>query len=310
MSYRIDQVQASQDKRDFVITIDKESALRLQNKLQHSKVYVNLVENMPYKQIENQLRLSSCVANATVSALETLARRNRINKDYSRLFVYYNIREPYPQLRDRDGGAYLSDGFKSVYYWGVCEEKLWPYNPDLVNTKPSATAYERAKEYKVKEYARIDGVGAFKSQSGIDSHLIILHLLQEGFPIAIAIHLSYRFGSMPNDFEHQLEYYQGVQGGEPFFNHAMLIVGYDSESDSYIIQNSWGREWGAEGLCVIKREVFERDVFDAWVCTKFYKFENTPYGAKIKRPLWYYLDRIKKYFKKIWLKVLFWKRKD
>lgn len=76
--------------------------------------------------IEDQGRLGSCTANATVSALELMLDRAGKFSHLSRLFVYYNEREPYG-WQTKDSGAYLSDGFKSVYKLGVPPETVWPY---------------------------------------------------------------------------------------------------------------------------------------------------------------------------------------
>jgi len=72
--------------------------------------------------IENQLHTGSCVANATVSALELLLEKASDFIDLSRMFLYYNIRAPYDHLNEVDEGAYLRDAFKSVNESGICTE--------------------------------------------------------------------------------------------------------------------------------------------------------------------------------------------
>ena len=55
--------------------------------------------------IEDQLNTNSCTANAGVSAVEILAERSKKFQDFSRLFLYYNVREPYVNLKNQDIGA-------------------------------------------------------------------------------------------------------------------------------------------------------------------------------------------------------------
>ena len=44
--------------------------------------------------------------------------------------------------------------------------------------------------------------------------------------------------------------------GEPVSNHAVLVVGYDTDpggGDYWVIQNNWGAHWGENGFGKIAR---------------------------------------------------------
>ena len=54
--------------------------------------------------------------------------------------------------------------------------------------------------------------------------------------------------------------------------HAMCAVGFDDERQVFIVQNSWGTEWGDHGFCYVPYELMtnERYVYDIWT------FRNGP----------------------------------
>src|SRR5689334_5686288 len=64
--------------------------------------------------VENQGRLSSCTANASVGALECLFKmRDGDSPDLSRLFVYYNSRRLNGTVTS-DGGAQISEAMAAI----------------------------------------------------------------------------------------------------------------------------------------------------------------------------------------------------
>lgn len=209
--------------------------------------------------IEDQLDTGSCVANATVSALEILARKEGKVIDFSRLFVYYNIREPYPDLKEKDEGAYLRDGFKSVNKFGVPHEDVWKFITSNVNTKPNAEAYELAKLNVATEYRRI-----YKNDIyGIKS------ALAEGYPVNISMGLGEQFLYLDGPISRQNYRSINSWNNKLVGYHAMNIVGFDDSLASFIVENSWGSVWGDEGYCRIPYYVVMRDALDLWVCTGF-----------------------------------------
>jgi len=228
--------------------------------------------------VENQLQTSSCVANATVSALEMLLDRAGSFQDLSRLFNYYNIRKDFSNLRGKDAGAYLSEGFKSCALNGICAEDTWPFNPALVNTEPSAAAYLEASLNKVTKYER---VGKFSISSPVDDTFsieMVKATLAMGYPVTVALVVNSTifnlFGNLRMDsckYKHKVSEMYPSAGG-----HALLLVGYDDELGGFITENSWGAGWGDRGYGIISYEVMKEDCFDAWTCTAFDGVEFAP----------------------------------
>ena len=209
------------------------------------------------REIENQGTTNSCVANAAVSALELMAYRDGSGMNFSRLFLYYNVRAPYPKLRGRDEGAYVSEGFKQASKIGICPERTWTFSYKNVNTKPSANAYKEAFNHKVLEYRRVN----VKSQ-GTDG---IKAALSSGYPVIIGVFLGKGFARLKGPLH--LQSYTGCKNQADYWGgHAMNIVGYDDNLNggSYILENSWGSSWGDNGFGAIPYDVMFEEGRDAW----------------------------------------------
>lgn len=254
--------QEPKDARDFTLAIP-------------SGATSNLPASVDLRQytagIEDQLSTSSCVANATVSALEILLDRAGKPKDLSRLFNYWNIRKDYANLRGVDGGSYLSDGFKSVYNLGIPAESTWAFDAAKVNVEPPVTAYEEALMHKVQKYER---VGTFSIKSPVDdtySVQMIKATLAMGYPVTLALQVNNTIFSLRGGLSSNTCKYQYPVN--PMFpsvgGHAVLAVGYDDALGGFIIENSWGVGWGDLGFGIFTYDLVKEDCFDAWTCTAF-----------------------------------------
>ena len=218
--------------------------------------------------IEDQLRTGSCTANATVSALEILLQRAGKFAHLSRLFVYYNERESYESLRGKDGGAYLSDGFKVCAQLGVCTEPVWDFIEANVNVKPSDAAYQAALTQKVTKYERVAALG--NPLTAAQQVLRIKAMLAMGYPVTISMAVMNTIFDMTGTLDDKTCQYLTPMTN-PFTQsaggHAMNVVGYNR--NGFIVENSWGAGWGDNGYFILGFEVLAKDGFDAWTCTEF-----------------------------------------
>ena len=238
--------------------------------------------------IENQSPLGACVAHATTSALEMLeikasAPKSKIlawikltaikvgravlnffrvinwyAKDLSRLFVYYNARD-LEGMAASDSGCNIRDAIKTLSNQGVCQEKEWPYNPNMVTTKPRDDCYTDAKNHIVDEYKAVQTLDDIRS------------CIASGYPVVIGmtIYYSFEFGSinqtgivtMPNT------------GEDIIGSHAVLVVGYDDNKQLLTVRNSWGDKWGKGGYFYLPYN-YAKDPSLVWDCWVMYKMEG------------------------------------
>lgn len=183
--------------------------------------------------VEDQGQSNSCTANACVGALEYHQRRmGGAFTDISRLFVYYNARKM-SDTQGQDSGSFIHHVMASVLAHGACEEAIWPFDLGQVLQSPPQQAYQNAMSHEAVQYAR-----APLGQP-------VIQALAAGLPVVFGTYAPSRFyeeagktGIMPSPAE-RLE--------PPAGGHAMLIVGYDLPSKTWLIRNSWGPNWGEGG---------------------------------------------------------------
>jgi len=208
--------------------------------------------------IYDQGNVGSCTAQAVCACVQTLrmARTDAINWVPSRLFVYYNTRLLEGTVK-YDAGATLRETIKAVSANGVCDEKLWEYNPRAFRLEPSKDAYEAALSALVVKYERIPR-----------DLIAMKECLIQGFPFAFGFSVYGSFESaevkktgivpMPTQAE-------GVLGG-----HAVVAVGYDDTKRCFIVRNSWGEKWGDCGHCYMPYEYLLNNQLsrDFWAVTE------------------------------------------
>lgn len=183
--------------------------------------------------------LGSCTANAISSAHLFNQFKQRAKRSFqpSRLFIYYNERSLEGTV-DYDSGAFIRDGFKSMVKQGVCPETQWPYDIPRFTVRPSAGCYKEALKHQALQYLRLQQtLGQLKG------------CLAEGYPFVFGFTLYQSFESPQvarNGIVPLPSLGESVLGG-----HATLAVGYSDTNNRFIVQNSWGTEWGDGGYFYI-----------------------------------------------------------
>ena len=211
--------------------------------------------------IENQLNTNSCTANAGVSTLEILESRNNIQIDLGRLFLYWNTREYALELRGKDGGAYMRDICKALAEYGVCKESTWDFVASQVNTKPSQASYDEATKRRALKYERIFHI----------NWALVKAALGKGYPVIVGMTLKEPFFNVTGPLSSHMQYFisKGYTSAPTVGSHAMVIVGYDDSTASWIIENSWGSGWGDNGYVAFPYGFFNLYVHDLWVITEY-----------------------------------------
>ena len=241
-SYRPDK----EDPNDKKYAADRYSSEELPSR-------VDLRQHM--SAVEDQGEVGSCTANAMAGAYEYLAKRTLGDSgDVSRLFVYYNARALEAE-HNEDRGTSLRNCIQVLRVMGTCAEEIWPYDPEMLNERPSSEAYEDAARFLIEDAQRINiDLDAMK------------HCLAEGYPFAFGLVL----------FESFMKSRQGripmpdIENEQFLGGHAMLCVGYSDQSQVFVARNSWGSDWGDKGYCYIPYDYIANPQYcaDCWTIRK------------------------------------------
>jgi len=142
---------------------------------------------------------------------------------------------------------------------GVPKEESWPYTPNEVG-KPKDNAYDNAKQFKIKAYARITNLTALK--------YAIVDEKTMGAMIGVMVYRGMvgdkckETGICPNPG--CLEKFKALGG------HALWAVGYDDDSpyfknDGHVkVKNSWGDNFGQNGYMFLSYKYITNQMIDAF----------------------------------------------
>ena len=197
----------------------------------------------------DQGQLGSCTGNAIAGAIQFTRWKQGLAKwAPSRLFIYYNERAMEGTVAS-DSGASIRDGIKSVATLGDCPEKPgfaragsnWPYDPSQFATRPPAASYIDALHYTAYEYLSV-------AQDLADMRAC----LAAGYPFVFGFTVYQSFESAAvaqTGVVPMPAWDESVVGG-----HAVLAVGYDDATSTFIVRNSWGAGWGQAGYFTMPYE--------------------------------------------------------
>jgi C1A family cysteine protease len=183
--------------------------------------------------VYDQGDLGACTAFAMGKGMrENMQRRDQERvAPLSALFMYYESRKRQGTVR-KDSGSTITDGMGVMKDLGVAPDDLWPYEVPKFKLKPPATAYESAKEYKIKGATQLAAVDDVRQA------------LAQGKPVAFGFLVYKSFddigkdGVMPMPKEH---------GDKILGGHAVVAVGYDDQKRLLTVRNSWGPRWADQG---------------------------------------------------------------
>lgn len=181
----------------------------------------------------------ACVGHGSVAAFET-AWKNKGGTD--RAFSAFCL---YGQINGgRDNGAVVSDALDALKANGVCLESTVPPNMAFQRNFPSGWKDEAARFKIARAYS-------------LDTFDEMMTAVQLGFAVSYGIEIGGRFDPGSDGF---VPSRRGGGGG-----HCMATIGTRLRNGTWYskTQNSWSRQWGANGICYMDESYFP-DGMDAW----------------------------------------------
>jgi Papain family cysteine protease len=217
---------------------------------------VSLLKFAPDRQ--NQGQQGSCVAWSSTYAARTIVEAASTGQSgnstaYSPAFVYNQIGLEGCQ------GAYIQNAMEFMTTKGVVPYNDFPYTDQDCSRQANSTLYNKAAQNKLHGFTRLtDG----ESTQGINVRAVKEHLAKDA-PVVIGMMVggSFMQGMMGKEMWAPTDEDRNQAG---FGGHAMCVIGYDDRKEAFQIMNSWGPEWGINGVGWVRYADFKEFVREAY----------------------------------------------
>ncbi|HEX3141705.1 MAG TPA: C1 family peptidase, partial [Rhizobacter sp.] len=215
--------------------------------------------------VKNQGDTMACTGFGLSLVVEHLLRTaKRETAPAISAFMLYSMARRYDEFPGsvQDKGSSLRGALKGWFKHGVCREALFPgLEMPPASKKLIDDWWFDAVKRPLGAYYRID------NQSLTDMHAA---LNEVGIVYAsCGCHTGWDEGLNQPAMKRRPTSFKGVweipvQGGHAEHpGHAFAIVGYNDRG--FLVQNSWGSEWGSHGYAILTYDDWLRNAMDCWV---------------------------------------------
>lgn len=208
----------------------------------------------------NQGSQGSCVAWASSYAARTILHSMETGKDpnqmaFSPSYLYNQI------ALNGCQGAYLPDAMVAMKEGGVLPFNRFLYDESSCSDKPDSREKSEARQFSIDGFNRL-------TENGDDHRVNMLAIKQnlaQGSPVVIGMMVG---GSFMQPMEGEATWFpqEADYNMRNFGGHAMCVIGYDDyhEGGSFQLMNSWGENWGQNGLAWVRYKDFDYFVKEAY----------------------------------------------
>lgn len=225
--YKLGALRDKPDERDYIYSPACATPIKYPENFQLHQV-----------KIKNQGSVNSCVAHsiATIKEIQEYYDTNA-TLEFSVGWIYgYRVGSQY-----KGQGMYPREALNNLVKYGDVEWKYFPENLEINEVLPlinkrKSQCLQKAKPYRCIAYARVTSTNDVKNC-----------LYNSKSPVLISCNIFDSFYKTGKNGIVSLK--RDTDRG----NHAMVIVGWKkiNNGEYWIVQNSWGKEWGDNGYCYI-----------------------------------------------------------
>jgi len=224
---------------------------------------VSLLAYAPERRSQGQQ--GSCVGWSSSYAARTILQSASFGDDpnqiaFSPSFVYNQIK-----VAGCDRGSYINDAMELLTKLGDVPLSDFGYDESTCSELPDNQLKKKARNYRILGYNRLTTGQTFDI-----NYEAMKQNLAQGAPVVVALPVGGSFESMygkevwrPNEYDYeQLELFKNNQGST-FGGHAMCVIGYDNQKGVQIM-NSWGKEFGKDGIFWMSEKDFKAFCMEAY----------------------------------------------
>lgn len=219
---------------------------------------VSLLAFAPARQ--NQGKQGSCVAWSSAYAARTIleaasTRENPNQVAYSPAFLYNSI------ALDDCQGSYIQKAMEFMQQNGAVPFTDFRYDENDCSRQANGALVQEAAQNKIHGFHRLTET---EDVNGINIRAVKEHLAKDA-PVVIGMMVGGTFMQemLGQKVWHPTQDDQQMMG---FGGHAMCVIGYDDriEGGAFQIMNSWGPEWGQNGVAYVRYGDFKNFVREAY----------------------------------------------
>lgn len=200
----------------------------------------------------------ACTGFALAGVINYLLARRNISRTVSPRMIYEMARCYDEWPGERYEGSSARGAMKGWARHGVCQRRLWPDDQQGRGTLTDAISKDAlgtpcGAYYRVK-HKEIRDVHAALNEVGILYCTLMVH---EGWdkPGPLTVVAGERTGKCTLPVI--------ARKGRADSGHAVALIGYTPQG--FLVQNSWGTNWGAKGFALLPYEDYLLHVTDLWV---------------------------------------------
>lgn len=220
---------------------------------------VSLREYAPPRRSQGEQ--GSCVGWATSYAARTILHARQTGADpkasaFSPSFAYNQV-----AFKGCDG-TYLVRALNLLQKIGDLPLASFGYDPRSCRQQPDGEQKSSAARYRIAGYTRL----SLDAEDYRTNALAVKQHLAQGAPVVIGMQVG---GSFETAMEGKRVWhptksdyaFRGEWGG-----HAMALIGYDDavEGGAFELMNSWGGDWGEDGIGLVRYPDFDHFVQEAY----------------------------------------------
>lgn len=234
------------------------------------KPFLPYLDLMPdVDEVKDQSVVGACVTNGFGGSVESIIKAHAGDSiDVARM-PWYTMSKILEGRLSEDGLSPRT-ALKIGKHYGLLLESDYPYLETLQYLTPPESAYLEAinSGLKIAQYRALvpPSVGhGLETQHKID---LVMGALNDGYSVDVAFQINESILKLTGPWEIQQYKPDGI------FNrliggHQLKCVGYSTQSGKFLLQNSWGRNYGDGGFLGIPCELMvDALYFEAWVITQ------------------------------------------
>ena len=202
---------------------------------------------------------SSCTGHAVASMVNAVLEQNpgptgtpiRVSP-----YMLYSLARRYDEFEgEQDAGSSLRGALKGWYHHGLLPEDRWPSLEDAPDIDLDRDLADEAMRYPLGAFYRVHAFRIDDMQSAVNE--------LSGIVASAAIHEGWLTPTQVRRGEETMHVIQRAPDAAGMGGHAFAIVGYNEIG--FLVQNSWGRDWGRGGFATLPYDDWLATAYDAWV---------------------------------------------